>query len=152
MLLSAVVTFWIVTCTVVTFAVTLQAVPYWVDDESVRPSMLLSAVVTFWIVTCTVVTFAVTLQAVPYWVDDESVRPSMLLSAPPARAAAADAASSSRAAGNGQHVTVEVQEEVRRCFRSKGAVYLVSEAVEYRIWGADWQCPDRSAFHCAGGP
>jgi hypothetical protein len=50
-------------------------------------------------------------------VDDESVRPSMLLSAPPVRAAAAaDAASSSRAAGNGQHVTVEVQEEVRQGF------------------------------------
>jgi hypothetical protein len=43
------------------------------------------------------------------------VRPSMLLSAPPARpaAAAADAASSSKPAGNGQHVTVEVEEEVR---------------------------------------
>jgi hypothetical protein len=53
------------------------------------------------------------LQAVPYWVDDESVRPSMLLSAPPVRAAAA-AGSSSSATGNGQHVTVEVQEEVRR--------------------------------------
>ncbi|KAF6262836.1 VTC domain-containing protein [Scenedesmus sp. NREL 46B-D3] len=55
------------------------------------------------------------VQAVPYWVDDESVRPSMLLSAPPARPAAdaaAAAAGSSKAAGNGQHVAVEVQEEL----------------------------------------
>uniref|UniRef100_A0A383VD06 SPX domain-containing protein n=1 Tax=Tetradesmus obliquus TaxID=3088 RepID=A0A383VD06_TETOB len=52
------------------------------------------------------------VQAVPYWVDDESVRPSMLLSAPAVRPADAAAASSSAAAGNGQHVSVEVQEEL----------------------------------------
>lgn len=51
-------------------------------------------------------------QAVPYWVDDESVRPSMLLSAPPAPRRQPDAPESSAAAANGQHTTIEVQEDV----------------------------------------
>jgi hypothetical protein len=67
--------------------------------------------------------FVVISQAVPYWVDDESVRPSMLLSAPPVRPAAA-AAGSSSAAGNGQHVTVEVQEEVSW-----------QQVLEFRVYG-----------------
>lgn len=62
--------------------------------------------------TCTI--FPELVQAVPYWVDDESVRPSMLLSAPPTKPAAAGGrAGSSTAAANGEHVAVEVQEEVR---------------------------------------
>jgi hypothetical protein len=53
------------------------------------------------------------VQAVPYWVDDESVRPSMLLSAPPARSAAAAAAAAAAAGtSKGNHVAVEVIEEV----------------------------------------
>eukprot|EP00879_Flechtneria_rotunda_P032077 GHRR01035229.1.p1 GENE.GHRR01035229.1~~GHRR01035229.1.p1 ORF type:complete len:471 (+),score=154.83 GHRR01035229.1:612-2024(+) len=73
------------TCTL--FPEMVQAVPYWVDDESVRPSMLLSA-------------------------PPPRPEPVVPAAGPAAAASFAASASTSRAAsGNGQHLAVEVLEE-----------------------------------------